>query len=109
MQSQLSLTQDTDYRFAQLTEVLGKLRAFDSDLAPDGLTTAIFIATDQEVVTSIQSLPSDEEQLHQPKIVNTSNDDVEIIVDESDEMESAEKKQPSEKALFKLTDLIESF
>ena len=44
-QSQLSLTQDTDYRFAQLAEVLGKVRAFDPDLAPDGLTTAIFIAT----------------------------------------------------------------
>lgn len=104
IQSQLSSTQDTDDPFVQLTEVLDELRALDPDLAPDGLTAETFIATDEEVATSIQSLPSDEELLHQ-----FTNDDVEIIDDESDEMESTEKKQPSKKVLFEAIDLIENF
>ena len=61
------------------------------------------------MATSIQSLPSDEELLHEFTIENTSNEDVEMIDDESDEMESTEKEQPSKKALFEAMDLIESF
>ena len=76
---------------------------------PDSLTAETFIDTDEEVATSIQSLPSDEELLHEFTIENTSNKDVEMIDDESDETESTEKEQPSKKALFEAMDLIESF
>ena len=85
------------------------MRALDPDLASDSFAAETFIDTDEEVATSIQSLPSDEELLHEFTIENTSNEDVEMIDDESDEMESTEKEQPSKKALFEAMDLIESF
>ena len=88
--------------------MLDEFRALDSDLAPNSLTAETFIDTDEEVATSIQSLPSDEELLHEFTIENTSNKDVEMIDDESDETESTEKEQPSKKALFEAMDLIES-
>ena len=88
--------------------MLDELRALDLDLAPDSLTAETFIDTDEEVATSIQSLPSDEELLHEFTIENTSNKDVEMIDDESDETESTEKEQPSKKAFFEAMDLIES-
>ena len=108
-ESQQDSIQDTDDPFAQLSEMLDELRALDPDLAPDNLTAETFIDTDEEVATSIQSLPSDEELLHEFTIENTSNKDVEMIDDESDETESTEKEQPSKKALFEAMDLIESF
>ena len=89
--------------------MLDELRAHDPNLEPDSLTAETFIDTGEEVVTSIQSSPSDEELLHEFSIENTSNEDVEMIDDESDEMESTEKEQPSKKALFEAMDLIESF
>ena len=61
------------------------------------------------MATSIQSLLSDEEFLHELTIENTRNKDVEIIDTESDKTESTEKEQPRKKALFKAMDLIESF
>lgn len=76
IQIQLDSTQDTGDPFAQLT-VLDKLRA------PDNLTADTFIATDEKVATSIQSLPSDEKLLHQFTIENTSNENVEMIDDKS--------------------------
>ena len=60
------------------------------------------------MATSIQSLPSDEEFLHDFTIENTSNKDVKIFDAESDETESTEKELPSKKALFEAMDLIES-
>ena len=57
----------------------------------------------------MQSLPSDEELLHEFTIENTCNKDVEMIDDESNETESTEKEQPSKKALIEAMDLIESF
>ena len=101
--------QDTGDPFAQLSEMLDELRALDPDLAPDSLTTETFIDTDEEVATSIQSLPNDEELLYEFTIKNTSNEDVEMIDVESDETESTEKEQLSKKALFEGIDLIESF
>lgn len=47
------------------------------------------------MTTSIHSLPSDGEPLHHFTIENTNNDNVEIIDDESDEMESKAHKQES--------------
>ena len=88
IQSQLSSTQDTDNPFAELNE----FRALNLDLAPDDYTSETFIATDEEKATSIQSLPIQEELLHQFTIGNNSNDDVEMIDDESDEMELTGKK-----------------
>ena len=41
----------------QLTEVLSESRALDPDQVSDGLTAEIFITTDEEVATLIQSLP----------------------------------------------------
>ena len=71
------------------------MRTLNLDLAPDGFTADTFIDTDEEVTTSIQSLPSDEEPLHHFTIENINNDNVEIIDDESDEMESKAHKQES--------------
>ena len=81
--SQLSSPQETDNTFAELTQVLEKLRALDPDLAPDVLTAEIFIARDEEVATSILSLQSDEELLYQFNIENMSEGYVEVIDDES--------------------------
>ena len=67
-----------------------------------------FINTDEEVSTYIQSLPSDEELLHDFTIENTCSEDVEMIHNDRDETESTEKGQPSKKALFEVMDLIES-
>ena len=89
--------------------MLRELSALDTNLAPDGLITKTFIATNQEVATFIQSLSSDEELLHQFTIENNSNIDVEMIDDESDKMESRKKMQPTKKVLFEVIDLIESF
>ena len=61
------------------------------------------------MATSIQSLPSDEELLHEFTIENISSEDVEMIDIESDETESVEKEQPSKNALFKAMDLIAGF
>ena len=88
--------------------MLNELRALHPELGPDNPTTDTFIGRDEEVVTSIHSLPSDEELHHEFTIKNTSNEDVEIIDDESSITESTEKKQLS-KALFEAMDLIESF
>ena len=85
-----------------------RIEGLDLDLAPDNLTAKTFIDTDEELATSIQSLPSDEKLLHEFTIENTSNEDVEMIGKESDETESTEKEQPSKKALFEAMDLIES-
>ena len=71
------------------------MRTLNLDLAPDGFTAETFIDTDEEVTTSIQSLPSDEEPLHHFPIENNSNDNVEIIDDESDKVESKAPKQES--------------
>ena len=60
-ESQQDSIQDTDDPFAQLSEMLDELRALDLDLVPDSLTAETFIDTEEEVATSIQSLPSDEE------------------------------------------------
>ena len=89
--------------------MLEELRTLDPDLAPDSLTAETFIDTDEEVATSIQSLPSDEELLNEFTIENTSNEDVEMTDNESDETELTEKEQPSKKALFEAMDLSESF
>ena len=59
--------------------MLHELRALDPDLVPDSLTAETFIKTGEEVATFIQSLPSDEELLHEFTIENTSNKDVEMI------------------------------
>ena len=85
------------------------MRPHDPDLSPDSPTAETFIDTEVEVATSIQSLPDDEELLHEFTIENTSNEDAEMIDDESNETESVEKEQPSKKALFEAMDLIESF
>ena len=108
-ESQQDSIQDTNDLFAQLSEMLDKLRALDPDLAPGSLTADTFINTDEEVATSIRSLPSVKELLHEFTIENTSNQDAEMIGDESDETESTEKEQRSKKALFEAMDLIESF
>ena len=89
--------------------MLRELSALDTNLAPDGLITKTFIATNQEVATFIQSLSSDEELLHQFTIENNSNINAEMIDDESDEMESRKKMQPIKEVLFEVVDLIESF
>ena len=89
--------------------MLRELSALDTNLAPDGLITKTFIATNQEVATFIQSLSSDEELLHQFTIENISNIDAEMTDDESDEMESRKKMQPIKEVLFEVIDLIESF
>ena len=89
--------------------MLRELSALDTNLAPDGLITKTFIATNQEVATFIQSLSSDEELLHQFTIENIGNIDAEMIDDESDEMESRKKMQPIKEVLFEVVDLIESF
>ena len=65
--------------------MLAKLRALDHNLAPFNLTTETFIDTDKKAATSIQSLPRDEELLHEFTIENTSNADVEMIDDKSHE------------------------
>ena len=85
------------------------MRALNPDLVLDSLTAETFIHTDEELATSIQSLASDEDLLHEFTIENTSNEDAEMIDDESDETESTEKEQPSKKALLEAMDLIESF
>ena len=108
-ESQQDSIQDTNDLFAQLSGMLDKLRGLDPDLAPGSLTADTFINTDEEVATSIRSLPSDEELLHEFTIENTSNQDVEMMDDDSDETESTEKEQWSKKALFEAMDLIESF
>ena len=59
--------------------MLDKLRALAPNLEPDSLTAETFIDTGEEVATSIQSSPSDEELLHEFSIENTSNEDVEMI------------------------------
>ena len=46
--------------------------------------------------------------LYEFTIENTSNEDAEMIDDESDQTESTEKEQPSKKVLFEAMDLIES-
>lgn len=89
--------------------MLRELSALDTNLAPDGLITKTFIATNQEVATFIQSLSSDEELLHQFTIENIGNIDAEMTDDESDEMESRKKMQPIKEVLFEVVDLIESF
>ena len=89
--------------------MLRELSALDTNLAPDGLITKTFIATNQEVATFIQSLSSDEELLHQLTIENIGNIDAEMTDDESDEMESRKKMQPIKEVLFEVVDLIESF
>ena len=86
-ESQQDSIQDTDDPFAQLSEMLDELRALDPDLASDSLTAETFIDTDEEVVTSIQSLPSDEELLHEFTIENTNNEVAEVIDEESYETE----------------------
>ena len=85
------------------------MRALNPDLALDSLTAETFIHTDEKLATSIQSLPSDEDLLHEFTTENTSNEDAEMIDDESDETESTEKEQPSKKALLEAMDLIKSF
>ena len=89
--------------------MLRELSALDTNLAPDGLITKTFIATNQEVATFIQSLSSEEELLHQFTIENIGNIDAEMTDDESDEMESRKKMQPIKEVLFEVVDLIESF
>ena len=89
--------------------MLRELSALDTNLAPDGLITTTFIATNQEVATFIQSLSSDEELLHQFTVENIGNIDAEMTDDESDEMESRKKMQPIKDVLFEVVDLIESF
>ena len=89
--------------------MLRELSSLDTNLAPDGLITKTFIATNQEVATFIQSLSSDEELLHQFTIENIGNIDAEMTDDESDEMESRKKMQPIKEVLFEVIDLIESF
>ena len=105
----MNSTHDIDDLLAQWTELLDELKAHDAHLVPDSLTVEAFIATDGEVATSIQTLPSDEELLHELTIENASNDLTEMIDGKSDEMESTEKKQSSKKVLFEATDLIERF
>ena len=56
--------------------MLDELRALDPNLAPDSFTAETFNDTDKEVATSIHSLRSDEELLHDFTIENTSNEDV---------------------------------
>ena len=76
----------------------------DHELVPDCLASETKIATDEQVATSIQHALCDEKLLHQ-----TTNENVEIIDEENDEMESIEKKKPSKKALFEAVSLIEIF
>ena len=64
--------------------MLDELRALNPNVVPDSLTAETFIGTDEEVATSIQSLPSDAELLHEFTIENTSNEDAEMIDDGSD-------------------------
>lgn len=52
--------------------MLDELRALDRRLAPDGFTTESFIAIDEELATSIQFFPSDEELLLHFTIESTS-------------------------------------
>lgn len=85
------------------------MSSLDTNLAPDGLITKTFIATNQEVATFIQSLSSEEELVHQFTIEKTSNVDAEMIDDKSDEIESRKKMQPIKEVLFEVIDLIESF
>ena len=89
--------------------MLRELSSLDTNLAPDGLITKTFIATNQEVATFIQSLSSEEELVHQFTIEKTSNVDAEMIDDKSDEIESRKKMQPIKEVLFEVIDLIESF
>ena len=89
--------------------MLRELSSLDTNLAPDGLITKTFIATNQEVATFIQSLSSEEELVHQFTIEKTSNIDAEMIDDKSDEIESRKKMQPIKEVLFEVIDLIESF
>ena len=76
----------------------------DYELVPDCLTSETIIATDEQVETSIQHVLCNEKLLHQ-----TTNENVEMIDEENDEMESTEKKKPSKKALFEAVNLIEIF
>ena len=89
--------------------MLNQLRALDPNLALDSLMAETFINTDNDVATSIQSLPSDKQFLHEFTIQNTSNEDIKMIDDESNETEGTEKQQTSKKALFEGMDLFESF
>ena len=77
--------------------MLRELSSLDTNLAPDGLITKTFIATNQEVATFIQSLSSEEELVHQFTIEKTSNVDAEMIDDKSDEIESRKKCSRSRK------------
>ena len=63
IQSQVSLTRNTDDPFARLTEVFDELRALDPNLAPNDFTAETLIATDKDVATFIQSLQSNEKLL----------------------------------------------
>ena len=89
--------------------MLRELSSLDTNLAPDGLITKTFIATNQEVATFIQSLSSEEELVHQFTIEKTSNIDAEMIDDKSDEIESRKKMHSIKEVLFEVIDLIESF
>ena len=58
----------------------------------------------KEVATSIQHALCDEELFHQ-----TTNENVEIIDKENDEMKSSVKRATSKNVLFEAVNLIESF
>ena len=75
-ESQQYSIQDTDDPFVQLSEMLDELRALDPNLAPESFNAETFNDTDEEVTTSIQSLRSDRELIHDFTIENTSNEDV---------------------------------
>ena len=108
-ENQQKSVQNTDDPFAQLSNISDELKALYPNLTPEGLTTETFIDTDEEVATSIQSQPSNEELLHEFAIENASHEDGEIIDDVRNEMETTKKEQPSKKALFEAMDLIECF
>ena len=97
-QSQQDSNKDTDDPFTQLTEILDDLRVLGHKIVSDGLTSETLIAT------FIQHVLCGEELLHQ-----NTNENVEIIDEESDEMESTEKKPLIKKALFEAVNLTESF
>ena len=76
----------------------------EQELVPDGLSSETLTAREEEVATSTQHVLCDEKLMH-----CTTNENVEIIDKENDEMESTEKNPPSRKAFFKAVNLIESF
>ena len=97
-QSQQDSNKDTDDPFTQFAEILDDLRVLGHKIVSDGLTSETLIAT------FIQHVLCGEELLHQ-----NTNENVEIIDEESDEMESTEKKPLIKKALFEAVNLTESF